>query len=207
MSDIKLLLREGRTLHREFIQEISDPRAFAFVFTGMQNAAGGIIFLGVKESGKIAGIHPEDELNKLQFALSLFSRPDAVYEHEIIQEGHKLVLLLKIDPSPVKIQFLNSEQQWVYPIRVGTQTLEANKIILSWWKLLQEGRVDSSVQGEDAETMLGYIAVQTEEFTLSSLYKHLDLPKKRIDYLLALFLFEKKINLGVKNDVFTFISL
>ena len=92
MKEIKQLISQGEGVRLDFKQVIQNPRKIAKAMVSFANTDGGILLIGVRDNGSIAGVRSEDEKHMLELAASFHSKPEIEYQvEEVIVDG-KMVL-------------------------------------------------------------------------------------------------------------------
>ncbi|MDX1446614.1 ATP-binding protein [Lishizhenia sp.] len=188
MDTLKAYIREGEHQQQDFKFRIDDAKKIARTLSAFANTDGGRLLIGVKDNGKVVGIHPEEEFHMIQGAAEMYCKPAISFESNVWQDKHKLVLEVLIEPADEKpIKSLDENGVWKTYIRRDDHTLLANKILIGLWK--QKKRNHAKPEKFDEEE-LSFLRTIKEEApaTLSRLYRKSDLPKKRVDNLLILFI-------------------
>jgi len=164
---IKSLIELGENQHLDFKFEINDAKKIARSFSAFANTGGGKLLVGVKDNGRIAGIRTEEEEYMAESAAHLFCKPAVHYQlKKWIVEG-RVVLEILIPESKRRPHYARNETgEWTAFVRVGDQNLQANRILVDYWKregermgiLLSYGRVEKA--------LIGYL-LENERVTLS----------------------------------------
>ena len=129
------LIENGESQTVEFKFEISDANRLARNLVAFANTDGGIILIGVKDNGKIAGIQSEEELYMVQAAAKLYSRPPIKYIIKDWTIGEKTILEVIISRSQTIPHYAKTaDDKWIAYIRSGDKTFPANKVLLEVWK-------------------------------------------------------------------------
>lgn len=182
------LIAEGEHQQQDFKFRVDDARKIARTMSAFANSEGGRLLIGVKDNGKIAGVDPSEEIHIIDAAADMYCAPKVPFTTEVWQEGHKLVLLVFVEPSDEKPHKSPDEEgKWVTYVRVGDNTLLANKILVRVWKKKKTSIAQPEEMSQPQLDFLRLIASQ-EKSTLSSLYRNSSLKKREIDDLLVLFI-------------------
>lgn len=194
------MISEGEHQTQDFKFRIDDQKKIARTLAAFANTDGGRLLIGVKDSGKIAGVNPEEEFHMIQGAAQLFCKPPVAVESRIWQEDMKLVLEIRIEPDAKRNHMaLDDTGKWKIFVRREDHTLLANKIILKVWDLERQGIKKPLVFGEHELKSLKLVE-QEQPVTLSKLYRLLDLPKSKVDDSIALLVHWKVIEMKMSEE-------
>ena len=129
------LIAEGEHQTLDFKYAVSDSRKIARTLIAFANSNGGRLLIGVKDNGKIKGIHSDEEIHMIDTAANLFCRPVPEYKTEVWDVEGKNVLEV-IVPEQEKRPFRapDDEGRWRAYVRVGDNTFIANRVLIRTWK-------------------------------------------------------------------------
>lgn len=203
-KQINKLLKQGKHQQQDFCPTIEDQKKIARTLVAFANTDGGSLFIGVKDNGKIVGVNPEEVLNVLGEIIKYACQPKLIFESKIWQEGFRFVLEISIKSSQKRaFKALDDEGNWKAFIRRNDQTILANKIIFKIWSFERKG-IQKPLQFDEKETQFLSVFTGDKQFTLSKLYQSLPFPKQQIDYLLALFIYWKVIDMELSSEGFLY---
>jgi predicted HTH transcriptional regulator len=74
-SHIRRLIEQGEHQCLDFKFEISDARKIARSISAFANSNGGVLLIGVKDNGKIAGAQSEEEIYMAEAAAQMYCKP------------------------------------------------------------------------------------------------------------------------------------
>lgn len=187
MESISQYIQLGEGLHQDFKLRIDDQRKIARTLCAFANTDGGRLLIGVKDNGKIAGCNPEEEYHMILGASELFCFPNVAFTTVIWEEKSKLVLEVYIEKSlnTYHYAFNDLGKKSTY-IRIQDRTVEAGKIQRMVWH--QKNKPISKPEKLDDDTLRLLEIISSNEYTLSKLYRVANLPLKKIDQLLTLFI-------------------
>ena len=135
---IESLIAQGENEHLDFKFNISDSRKIARSLVAFANTTGGILLIGVRDNGSIAGVRSDEEIFMIEAAANMYSKPEIILE---VQEWHitdKTILEITIPESSKKPYFaLNDNEKWMAYIRYHDKNILANSIMLDVWKRKQ----------------------------------------------------------------------
>lgn len=200
MERLKDLIAEGEHQTQDFKFRIDDQKKIARTLAAFANTDGGRLLIGVKDSGKIAGINPEEEFHMIQGAAQLFCNPPVPFESRIWQEDMRLVLEITVEPDAKRNHTAPDDSgKWKIFIRREDHTLLANKIVLKVWDLERQGIKKPQIFGEQELKALK-IVDEHQPATLSKLYRLIDAPKSKIDHTVALLVHWKVIGMDMSEE-------
>ena len=200
MERLKDLIKEGEHQTQDFKFRIDDQKKIARTLAAFANTDGGRLLIGVKDSGKIAGINPEEEFHMIQGAAQMFCKPPVSIESRIWQEDMRLVLEIMVEPNGKRNHTaLDDGGKWKIFIRRKDQTLLANKIILKVWDFERQGIKKPQIFGDQELKCLKLIE-ESQPVTLSKTYRLLDLPKSVTDHIVALLVHWKIIEMEITEE-------
>jgi predicted HTH transcriptional regulator len=134
-SYIRHLIGNGESQTLDFKFEISDSRKIARTLSAFANTDGGILLVGVKDNGRIAGVRSEEEFYMLEAAAQLYCKPEVGF---IVKEWHidgKTILEAKIPRSNAPPHYARSaDGKWLAYVRVNDENILANNIMIRVWK-------------------------------------------------------------------------
>lgn len=186
-------IKEGEHVMQDFKFCIEDSKKIARTLCAFANTQGGVLLIGVKDNGKIVGINPSEEIHMIEAAAELYCKPPLSFETRVWQENMRMVLEVQINKSTDKpVLALDENGEWKAYVRFDDHTIIASKIIRSLWKLEKYHQQKPEKMGDAEIQLLKHIA-QSENCSLSKLYRTSSLSKKQIDHLLPLFLYWKLI--------------
>jgi predicted HTH transcriptional regulator len=132
---LRNLIASGESQRLDFKYCISDSRKIARTLSAFSNSEGGILLIGVRDNGSIAGIRSDEEYYMIETAASLFCKPEisvAIRQH--LADG-KTVLEVEVMKGEKKPYYSKGEDgKWKVYIRHGDQNLLANSLLLNLWR-------------------------------------------------------------------------
>ncbi|MFT5860634.1 MAG: putative HTH transcriptional regulator [Flavobacteriaceae bacterium] len=194
MSDLQDRIRRGEGLQLDFKFRIDDQKKIARTLVAFANAQGGSLLIGVKDSGKVTGVNPEEEYYMVEGAADLHTKPRVSFETKVWQEKHHLVLEVVVEKAKVKHQAIDEEGKWKSFVRVDDHTLVGNKILEKVWHFETHG-VNRPEKFDD--TTLDFIRlIKIEQpVTISGLYRKSNLAMKKVDSLVSVLVFWRVIEM------------
>jgi len=155
------LIESGENQTLDFKYEINDARKIARTLVAFSNTDGGTLLIGVKDNGKIAGIHSEEEYYMLDSAAHLFCKPEINPQYKKWIIDGKTILEVHIREGAKKPYLCKQEDgKWMAFIRSGDENFLADIVQLKAWKHKQKR----------SGVMLRY--TENEQFVLDYLNLH-----------------------------------
>ena len=95
LAELKKVCLAGETQFVEFKQYASKPHQIIEEVSGMLNAGGGNIYVGVKDDGEISGLKfAEDDINFLEREIKSTIKPEFGLSHQLIQVSRKRAVIV-----------------------------------------------------------------------------------------------------------------
>jgi predicted HTH transcriptional regulator len=200
MDSIKSLIKQGEHQQQDFKFRIDDSKKIARTLAAFSNTDGGRLLIGVKDNGKITGVDPTEELHMIEAAAEMYCRPKVEFESRVWQEDMKLILEIIVRPAEQKPVLAPDEDgKWKVYVRRKDHTLLANKILLEVWKHQKRGSAKPEKFGEE-ETALLMLIANSEELTLSKIYRSSTLKKAQVDRLLVLLICWELVEMDMNEN-------
>ena len=178
MKEIKQLISQGEGVRLDFKQVIQNPRKIAKAMVSFANTDGGILLIGVRDNGSIAGVRSEDEKHMLELAASFHSKPEIEYQvEEVIVEG-KMVLKVNIPVGKKQPYYSRGEDDrwWVY-VRVNDNSILASKTTVDFMHSKKKSL--SLNMGALEQKILRYVS-ENEKTTIADICKKFNLGRRRV---------------------------
>lgn len=183
--NLKKLISGGENQRLDFKYCVSDCRKIARTLSAFANTDGGILLIGVRDNGSIAGIKSDEEIYMVDTAASYFCRPEISFKIKQHLVGGKTILeveVLKGNERPYKARDENG--RWLPFFRHNDQNLLANKVLLQIWR---KKRNDSGVLlrfGKAENALLDYLS-DNDSITFSKFKKIAHISSHRAEMILA----------------------
>lgn len=179
------LIATGESETVDFKQTISDASKIAKTIVSFANNKGGILLIGVRDNGSIAGIRSEDEKYMLELAGSFYCSPKidiSFVEHEI---DKKIVIEAHIPEGKEKPYYAKAEdgRWWVYH-RVKDESLQASPLMFQVLKK-QNRHQDELSAYSFLESEILHTLKFNDGINLNELMGLLKIKKNRVIYSLA----------------------
>ena len=200
MSTLQELIAQGEHVQQDFKFRIDDQKKIARTLCAFANTKGGRLLIGVKDNRKIAGCNPEEEFHMIEGAAQLFCQSEVKFTSKVWQEDFRLVLEINVDPSELKPhKAKDDEGRWKSYVRIEDHTTAANKILENVWKEQKKPQAKPEKFDEEELSVLRLIR-EEEKITLSKLYRKANLPLRKVDRLMVLFICWDLVEMIFQND-------
>ncbi len=141
LDELKRMIMRGENDTVDFKQRVTQPEKIARTIVSFANTRGGTILIGVKDSGYISGVDPEEELHTLRIASEFYCNPPVPICYEEVEENKKTVLKVSIHESKLKPHFAKvKEDDWRSYIRVKDTSVQTSKMVN---KILKHEQADT----------------------------------------------------------------
>jgi predicted HTH transcriptional regulator len=186
MATLQELIAQGEHEQQDFKFRVDDQKKIARTLCAFANTNGGRLLIGVKDNGKIAGTDPQEEFYMIEGAASMYCEPKIEFKTKVWQEDFRLVLEVLVERSDLSPHRAPDDtgKKRAY-IRVADQTIAANKITERVWRQ-KKNLVTKPERFDEEELSFLRLIGQLQPVSISKLYKHSNLPLKRVDSLLVL---------------------
>jgi predicted HTH transcriptional regulator len=180
---IKQLIEAGEGLKLDFKQLIQNPRKIAKSMVSFANTEGGVLLIGVRDNGSIAGIKSEEEVHMLELAASFHCKPEVSYRIQEISIDGKTILNVYIPKGKDKPYYARGEDDkwWVY-VRVNDKCILASKTTVDFMR--SQDKATQLSLGKLEQGILRFIA-ENEKTTLPEICKQFNLGKRRSSRILV----------------------
>jgi predicted HTH transcriptional regulator len=168
---IRQLIAQGENQHLDFKFEISDAKKIARTLSAFANTEGGILLIGVKDNGAIAGIRTDEETYMIESAADIYCKPKVKYSIKPWQIDGKTILEVTIKASrqrPHKAPWKNN--LWRAFVRIKDENYVANAVQVEVWKKLRSGKGSFVKYNTAEEKLLAYLR-DHDEITLRQFCK------------------------------------
>ncbi len=146
------LIDQGEGEKLDFKFAVNDARKIAKTLSAFANTKGGTLLIGVKDSGRVSGIDPEEEAHMISSAAEVYSDPKiplSLHCHDF--EG-KWVLEVQVPESSEKPHLVkNRDEKSLAFFRFEDHTIPANGVLLKLWSLKQNPKVQTQLSFTSAE--------------------------------------------------------
>lgn len=180
---IKKLIEQGEGVSLDFKQLVQNPSKIAKSMVSFANTHGGILLIGVRDNGSIAGVKAEEEFHMLELAATFYAKPEISFSVEShIVEG-KTVLLVNIPIGENQPYYAKGEDEkwWVY-VRVNDNCILASKTTVDFMHAKKHAA--KVTLGKIEQNILSFLR-DNERATQSELSKAFNMGNRRIGRILV----------------------
>ena len=191
------LIAKGEHQQQDFKYEISDTRKIARTFSAFANTKGGLLLIGVKDNGKIAGVRSEEEAYMIEAAADMYCVPKVDYAMHTYTVDHKQVLVAEIRESEQKPVYAKDENgKLLAYVRINDENILASPVQLRVWQ--QEAKTTGElITFTEREQLLLKLLEGEMPLSLNRYCRKAGLSRRSAEHLLAKF-----IRFGIVELVF-----
>lgn len=182
---LKDLIRGGENQKVDFKYCINDSRKIARTLSAFANTEGGILLLGVRDNGSIAGVNSEEEYYMIETAARIYCRPEIPVAISQYLVNGKTVIGVEVekgDKRPYKAK--SDDGSWKAYYRNNDQNLVAGRVLLKLWNL-SERKSGVMIRFGKAERLLLDYLRHNEYISLSAFRRIARLPSYRAEKIIA----------------------
>ncbi len=152
------LISQGEHQQLDFKFEVSDSKKIARTLSAFANTDGGILLIGVKDNGNIAGIRSEEEYYMIEAAAQMYCKPEIPFEAKEWNMEGKIVLEITVNSLPDKPYTApDKNDDYKAYIRVDDENILASEIlVLAWKKQLNTTGIHLKIS-KPVEKLLSYL--------------------------------------------------
>lgn len=203
MSELKKILSAGKGITLDFVENAENKLVIASILAGFANTEGGKLIIGIKDSTKVIGISPTDELAHLEEIASAFCDPIINIVSNTIQDDRHLVLEITVPKSEFKHKTKDDDNQWKFYHRINEHTLVGNRIVIQLWKLQSEGKAKPEKLSQEMNDLKELIDVH-EPVSVSRLFRLSSINKNEINLGLASLMYWHIVDCAVVDSIIVY---
>lgn len=173
-------IAEGEHKTQDFKFAINNSKKIAMSLSAFANTDGGRLLIGVKDNGKIVGVHPEDEIHMLEGAAELYCTPAVNLNITImeLEEGAEVVCTEVAACSSGFIRAQGPDNDLKAYVRVADENMIASPLHLELWKRRRsENTFDSATFSAPDKELLALLSSK-DEWRLNALIKQSQWPRR-----------------------------
>ena len=180
---IRKLIEQGEGVNLDFKQIVQNPSKIAKSMVSFANTHGGILLIGVRDNGSIAGIKAEEEFHMIDLAASFYSKPEVKFSVEPHLVEGKTVLLVDIPIGINQPYYAKGEDNkwWVY-VRVNDKCILASKTTVDFMHAKKHAA--KVTLGKVEQSILSFLR-DKERVTQAELCKDFNMGNRRIGRILV----------------------
>ncbi len=185
---IHSLIAEGEHQRQDFKFEISDSRKIAKTLSAFANTDGGRLLIGVKDNGKISGIHSDEEQYMIDAAAKMYCWPEVSYTSQIYLAEKRQVMLVNVDAHNQKpVYAKNDDGKQLAYLRIKDENILASPVHLCIWKQIGNPQGELMTYTEREKRLLELLE-QNKSLSLNQCCKFARLSRHMTEHLLAKFI-------------------
>lgn len=194
------LIRQGEGLQLDFKFAINDSRKIAISLSAFANTKGGILLIGVKDNGRIAGVRSDEEFYMIEAANEMYlNRPLALTVREHEQEGRKVLEVIVPEDIQKGIKALDKQKKgWAY-IRHFDQNILASPVHLEYWRYAADTTPKKKLSQQEIVEGLKLVGRFDNGITLDHFQKIAKIQRKQAIELLSRFMYWNLIRTQIIN--------
>ena len=134
-SFIRSLIAEGEHVRQDFKFEVSDSRKIARSLSAFANTEGGLLLIGVKDNGRIAGVRSEEEIYMVEAAAKVYCDPEVEVEMRVYRPEGRSVLIASVEPvlrKPVMVK--EEDGRKLAYVRIADENILASPVHIGVWR-------------------------------------------------------------------------
>jgi predicted HTH transcriptional regulator len=203
-SYIQKLIEKGEDQTLDFKFEISDSKKIARTLSAFSNTDGGILLIGIKDNGAIAGVRTDEEYYMIEAAANMYCKPEPKIITKVWNESGKKVLEVIVPKNGEIITYaLGHEGKWLAYLRENDNDRLANTVILKLWK---KKIADSSVYikfSSEVEHLLKYLKVN-DSISISKYCRIAGIKRNAAEYVIVNLILLKIIDIYFDDNNFLY---
>jgi len=185
---IKNLILQGENQCLDFKFAINDSKKIARSLSAFANTDGGILLIGVKDNGIIAGVRSEEEYYMLEAASNMYTKPEVPFTAKRWDINDKSILEITIEKSLVKPHFApDKDNKMRAYVRINDKNIVANRVLLKVWKNKNIEKAVKIKYSRKEEVLLTYLN-EFETITFTRFQKLAEISKYKAEEILADFI-------------------
>lgn len=201
---IKKLILSGENQQLDFKFEISDSRKIAKTLVAFSNTDGGTLLIGVKDNGRIAGVHSDEEFYMVQAAAGMYCKPEVLFDSKRWVVDGKTVLEVIIPRGKNIPYFAQTEpERWLAYIRVKDENIFASAVHLKVWKKKNHNRGILVEYSDKVKILLKYLELNPS-ISISRFCRTAFLPKSAAENIIADLIYFGLIEIVYQDNHFKF---
>lgn len=201
------MIAQGEHQTQDFKYEISSVSKIAHSLSAFANADGGRLLVGVRDNGKIAGVHSEEEMYMVDAAATSYCKPEVQLQLETVREEGKMVLIVQVEPCEDRPVLAKEEDgSWRAYVRVADENIVATPVHLALWSQQQADRGVLLPFTEEELKILHLFKDFPEGLTINRFCRKVLLPRRKAIRLLADFVRFELVSMEFKEHQFLFVG-
>lgn len=177
-------IREGEHQRQDFKFRVDDARKIAITLVAFANTDGGRLLIGVKDNGKIAGVHSAEEWHVIEGAADLYCDPPVELEAHRWEVDGKEVLEVEVRPRGRKVhKAQDKDGRWWAYLRRNDRNLKAHIVQIAQWQ--EDVRPRGSLIELQPEEKRVLEVLREGDLTLNQIQRAVGMPRRALVSYLA----------------------
>lgn len=182
------LISEGEHVRQDFKYEISDARKIARSISAFSNTEGGRLLVGVKDNGRIAGVHSEEEMYMMEAAARMYCVPEVRIAMRTYRVEGKCVLIAEIPCVELKPVMARDDLNRLRAyVRVADENILATSVHLRVWRQARAS-IPVVLRFTDREKRMLDVLSSGGGYTLAGICRRTGLSRRAAELLLSRFI-------------------
>ena len=180
------LIRQGENQELDFKHSINDSKKIARSLAAFANTDGGVLLVGVRDNGSIAGVRSDEEFYMVQAAADLYCKPALQFETKVWEIEGKTILEItipKISAEKLVTAPDKNGKEKVF-IRVNDENIIVNNIYLKAWNQRKYGK-GVLIRYDEPEKVLFEYLEENKSISFSSFKKLTKLNRYKAEKILV----------------------
>lgn len=193
------LIKKGEGLNLDFKFAVNDSKKIARSLSAFANTEGGILLIGVKDNGAVAGVRSEEEFYMVQAASEIYTYPEIKFESKQWNIGGKIILEIiinKSDKRPHSAPDFNGKMKAF--VRVKDENKIASGILYKVWKN-EKNKSGIKIFYTDAERFLLNYLAKNNYLTIKEFQKHAKISRFKAEKIIVNFIILDIIEIDIDD--------
>jgi predicted HTH transcriptional regulator len=201
---LKRLISGGESQRLDFKYCISDSRKIARTLSAFANTDGGILLIGVRDNGSIAGVRSDEEYYMIETASCLFCKPEIPVTIKQHLANGKTILEIEVCKGDKKPYLsLGDNGKWLAYFRHGDQNLVANNVLLQLWRKNDRKKGVLIRFGKPENTLIEHLKAN-ETITSSGFKKIAKIPGYRAEKIIVNMLLCNVLEMNISEKGYSY---
>lgn len=153
------LIEQGEGLSLDFKFAVNDSLKIARSLVAFANTEGGVLLIGVKDNGVVAGIRTAEEYYMVEAAAQVYSVPPVIFSSKEWNVKGKKVLEIRVRKSETPPHsVIEAEGKYRVYLRIADSNVMADRLIKSYLRLKYRQKSGYIAFGDQERMILGCLS-------------------------------------------------
>jgi hypothetical protein len=195
------LISQGEHQRLDFKHSISDSKKIARSLAAFANTSGGILLIGVKDNGNVAGVNSEEEYYMLEAAAQMYSKPEVKFNVTRWDINKKVVLEVVVRPDPKNLyKAPDKNGKWKVFFRVDDENIIATPLQVKVWNAIRYRKALRVELSHKEQVLIDYLK-EHNRITVNQYCKVGFLPLKQAENILVNLAVLGIVDLRLEKDI------